>query len=213
MFIIKIVRSCMRRMLRVVASWLNAISGGRLSPDVVTMTGLLMHIPIAYLIVIGQLYWAAGLLFIFGLFDTLDGELARLQHRSSARGMLLDALTDRLKEVILYSGAAVKLSSNDQMAAAWCVLACGASLSVSYVKAKGEAAIANQNKTIDHHTLNYLFQDGIMSFEVRMFVFFVGLLADKLLWAVIIIAVASALTMIKRFINISRALMAANVSD
>ncbi len=213
MFVIKFVRSVIRRLLRVVARWLNTLTGGHLSPDTVTMVGLLMHIPIAYLIVIGQFYWAAGLLVVFGLFDTLDGELARLQHRSSARGMLLDALTDRLKEVIIYCGAAIKLSTNDRAAAAWCVLACGASLSVSYVKAKGEAAIANQNKSIDHHALNYLFQDGIMSFEVRIFVFLVGLITNQLLWAVILIGLASTLTMIKRFINISKALTAANVSD
>src|SRR5688572_7719398 len=96
----------MRTGLRHVARWIDRVSGGRVSPSAVTIFGVLMHLPIAIMIARGRFLVAAILLFIFGLFDTLDGELARLQKKASPRGMLLDATTDRMKEVMLYSGAA-----------------------------------------------------------------------------------------------------------
>jgi len=176
----------------------------------VTYAGFAMHLPIAVLIATGHNLWAAGLLVVFGLFDTLDGELARLQKRAGPRGMLLDASTDRMKEVLLYSGAGYALALGEHPAtAAWAVAACGASLCVSYVKAKGEAAIASVEsgrKGIPHATLNRMFADGLLSFEIRMAVLVVGLLAGQLVWAVAAIAVLAAFTAFQRLIRISRAL-------
>jgi phosphatidylglycerophosphate synthase len=191
--------------MRAIAVGLNSVSGGRISPNAITLIGLAMHIPIAWLIATEHFPWAAILLVIFGLFDTLDGELARLQKRASAAGMLLDASTDRLKEVFLYSGAAYALASSPTPHhAAWAVAACGFSLSVSYVKAKGETAISGSNLTPNE--INRLFQDGLLRFEVRMFLLVVGLLIDQLMWTVAIIAVLSAFTVLQRLTTISRKL-------
>jgi phosphatidylglycerophosphate synthase len=144
-------------------------------------------------------------LVIFGLFDTLDGELARLQKRASSAGMLLDASTDRMKEVLLYSGIAYSLAVSPQPAtAAWAAFALGASICVSYVKAKGETAIASSG--LSANEVNKLFQDGLLRFEVRMFLLVVGLLSNQLLWVVIVIGVLSAFTAIDRLIKISRRL-------
>jgi CDP-diacylglycerol--glycerol-3-phosphate 3-phosphatidyltransferase len=206
MRLIDLVRTRIRAVVKLFAHWLNRVTNGKITPDSVTWVGFLMHIPIAYCIVRGDYILGAILLVIFGLFDTLDGELARLQSRASSRGMLLDALTDRLKEVTLYTGIAVRLSDVHSAAVAWCVLACGASLSVSYVKAKGEAAIASQSKGMNHHKMNYLFKDGLMSFEIRMVVLIVGLLINQLPIAVIFIALSSLLTVIPRYTHIAREL-------
>lgn len=200
------IRNVIRSSIRHFARWLNTATKGKLSPNSVTLFGFIMHIPIAYLIVLNQFYLAAVLLIVFGLFDTLDGELARLQNRASPQGMLLDALTDRLKEVVLYTGIAIELSQTHRSAVAWCVVACGASICVSYVKAKGEAALASQVDSIPHHTLNYIFKDGLMAFEVRMTVLVLGLLFHQLLAVVIIISITSLYTIIPRFLHIAREL-------
>ena len=86
------------------AKLIDKTTKGWVTPDMVTLFGFAMHLPIAWFIATGADLWAAGLLIVFGLFDTLDGELARLQQKASARGMLLDASTDRMKEVLLYTG-------------------------------------------------------------------------------------------------------------
>jgi CDP-diacylglycerol--glycerol-3-phosphate 3-phosphatidyltransferase len=201
------VKQTVRAGMRRLAVGLNHASRGRLSPDAITIAGFVMHAPIAWLIATSHNLWAAALLVILGLFDTLDGELARLQKRDSPRGMLLDASTDRLKEVLLYSGAAYALALGPHPAtAAWAAAACGTSLSVSYVKAKGEAAIAASRQDLTHAQLNRLFSSGLLSFEVRMAVLVVGLLANRLVIAVAVVAVLAGFTALQRLVQISRQL-------
>ncbi len=200
-------KSATRSLMRQVARWLNFATNGKLTPNMVTITGFVMHVPIALLIGLGHNLWAALLLLIFGLFDTLDGELARLQKRDSAKGMLLDASTDRLKEVLVYSGAGYALALGHHPAsAAWAAAACGASLSVSYVKAKGEAAVAASRKELTHAQLNHLFGGGLLSFEMRMIVLIAGLLVNQLIAAVILIALLAGFTALQRLVQISRQL-------
>ncbi len=199
-------RTIVRGWMNLFASFLNTISGGRLSPNAVTVVALLMHLPIAYLIATNHFWWAAGLLLVFGLFDALDGALARLQKRAGNAGMLLDATTDRMKEVLLYCGVAYSLvgSANPKLAV-WAVAACGASLSVSYVKAKGETAVSDSNLTPNE--INRLFQDGLLRFEIRMTILIIGLVVNQLAPAVIIIAIFSAYTAIDRLLKITKFLL------
>jgi CDP-diacylglycerol--glycerol-3-phosphate 3-phosphatidyltransferase len=201
------IKNHVRAVMRVVARGLNKVTGGKVTPNGVTIFGTLMHIPIAFLIASEHFYWAAGLLLVFGLFDTLDGELARLQGRSSVQGMLLDASTDRLKEAMLYTGIAYVLATGAHPAgAAWAAAAVGASISVSYVKAKGEAAVASSEKEIPHHVLNRMFADGIFTFEIRMFILLVALLANQLMIATAIVAIGASFTVLQRLVRISRRL-------
>ncbi len=201
------VRAYVRKVIRYLAVGLNKLFRGRLSPDMVTTTSWIMHIPIGILIGYGKLELAAVLLIIFGLFDVLDGELARLQKTASERGMLYDASTDRVKEVILYSGVAFWLSATEY--SSWtflAVIACGASITVSYVKAKGEAAIAVKNKSIGHHELNRMFKEGVVSFEARIFILILGLIFNQLLVTTALIAVLSSYTVFERLVIIGRKL-------
>ena len=202
---IDIIRNAIKALMSALAITLNKATGGKLSADVITLIGLFSHIPIAWLIAIQKNYLAAGLLVFFGLFDSVDGALARAQKKSSSRGMLLDASTDRIKEVILYIGASSALVASGYASwAGWAVAACGASLVVSYVKAKGETAISD--KKLSPSDINRIFADGIMRYEIRMFVLIVGLLTNTLRYALVFIAVTSAITAIGRFHKISQKL-------
>lgn len=194
--------------VRQAARFLNYLSEGKLTPNAVTITGLLAHLPIAMLIATRHDLVAAILLAIFGLFDALDGELARLQKRSGPTGMLLDATTDRFKEVMLFSAVAYNfISTGHAYLAVWAVIACGASLSVSYVKAKAEVAIATSGHT---KNLNNQFKDGLMRFEIRIIILILGLLTNRLEWAIIFIAILASFTAIQRLINASRKLNVQN---
>lgn len=213
------IRDAVRGMMSHVARILNAVTDGKLSPNTITLFGLFMHFPIALFIAKGYFGYAVIFLVIFGLFDTLDGELARLQKKTSNAGMLLDATTDRMKEVLLYSGVAYyfverytettqelflpeKLSLATLLATT--VLAAGGSLLVSYVKAKGETALAGGN--LSPNEVNRLFQDGLLRFEVRMAILIVGMMFSMkgLVIAIFIIAIFSWLTAISRLVAISR---------
>ncbi|MDQ5963274.1 MAG: CDP-diacylglycerol---glycerol-3-phosphate 3-phosphatidyltransferase [Patescibacteria group bacterium] len=194
--------------MRRVAGGLHAASRGYITPNGVTWFGFLMHVSIAYLIATGHPWRAAAFLAVFGLFDTLDGELARLQGRVSDFGGLLDATTDRLKEVLLYSGVAyffVTYGTLDwRKYAAIAVAACGASICVSFVKSKGETLIAAQKKKLSYSELNHLFGGGLFPFEVRMVVLLAGLIFGYLPQAVTIIAVGATLTVFQRLYRISK---------
>lgn len=197
------------------AKTLNSVFKGRLSATMVTLSGAAAHLPIAWLIAAGRHQLAAVLLVIFGLFDVLDGELARVQNRASSRGMLLDASTDRFKEVVLYIGVAYYFAALGRpYLPSWAVAACGASLAVSYVKAKGETALgplSRQRATrlpteLNVQQINRLFAGGLGRFEVRISLLIAGLAIGQLTAAVISVALLASLSALARLISISRAL-------
>ena len=199
------VRVLVRKVIRRLAVWLNHLANGRLTPDMVTTAGWVMHIPIAVLIAYGKLELAAVLLIFFGLFDVLDGELARLQKTASEWGMFYDASTDRVKEVILYSGVAYWLSSNGHSQWAFlAVILCGGSITANFVKAKGEVAIAVKNKSIGYHELNRMFKDGIVTLEVRITILILGLLLNQLLLTTALLAVLSSYLVYERMVLIGK---------
>lgn len=189
--------------MRRIAGVLNAVTGGKLSPNAISIIGFLAHIPIAYLIGGGHLVLAALLIIVFGLFDALDGELARLQNKTSAIGMFLDSSSDRLKEIVLYCGMvyAILATAHTRLAIFVLVGALGVSLLTSYLNAWGEVVLAHFGHTKNHQT-NQTFRSGFLGFETRMFLIVVGLLFDKLLLVLCIIFVLGIITVWQRFTNI-----------
>lgn len=201
----KLVKKYIRGRFALLASWLNRVTKGRIRPDDVTWVALVAHVPIMIFILQGSLVYAGLLLIFFGLFDTLDGALARVQNSASQRGMMLDALTDRLKEILLYSGFAGYFAVQGQT---WAVIASvlvlGTSMAVSYAKAKGEAVVST--KDIDHAKLNRMFEDGLGGFETRITVLIIGCLFSVPALAIIIVGVLASNTLYVRVRNINKAL-------
>lgn len=197
------VRDSVRKQIKEIAEMLNKATDGKLTPNMITITGLLAHFWIAYLITQEDFITSGILLVIFGLFDALDGQLARIQNKSSNAGMVLDAVTDRIKEVTLYTALAYYLANTNQpVLAVWVVVACGASLLVSYIKAKGETALTDSKLSANEK--NRVFQDGIFRFEIRMFILVLGLLTGYVAESVMLIAVASSLTAVQRLMVVMR---------
>lgn len=200
-----LIRDFFRKHIKRLAITLDKISSSRLSAGHITVTSLAGHIPIAWLIIVDQLFWAAIALFIFGMLDVLDGELARYQKKASVQGMVLDATTDRLKETLLFSAAAYWIGTTDNSNWTWLVvLALGTSLSSNFLKAKAEAAVALKNPKIDHHRLNRMFSEGLVEFDARMIIFGAGLLFNQLFFAIIVLAAVSSYSAIERFSIIRR---------
>lgn len=199
--IIDSVGNSVRTLMRNLAKLINKISNGRITPDFITYTSLFAHLPIAYLIAIGNFMWAGILLIVFGLFDALDGELARLQKADSPRGMVLDASTDRIKESLLYIGVAYFFVQNNlEIFAVWAVAVCAGALLVSYIKAKAETAIKDKN--LSANQINRLFKSGLMRYEIRMLVLIIGLLFNVLQGTVVILAITTWFTALLRLVKI-----------
>ena len=188
------------------AKALDRQTGGKITPTMITYFGLFMHIPIALLIASGDFLAAAILLIIFGLFDALDGALARVQNSTSHMGMFIDSATDRVKEILLYTALAYYFVSVYTAAiTVWVVAACGAALLVSYMNAWGEVA-TNKAQKNKNHSVNKSFRGGIMSFDIRILTLIIGLLANRPDIAIILIAVFSVLTALQRYLLIIKRL-------
>ena len=111
------------------------------TPDTVTVAGLLLSWVAAWLLARGALAGGALVLAAGSLLDMLDGGLARLQGTSSARGAFLDSNVDRLSEAAVYAGLAWQFTAPGAVhraAVLWCVLALGGSLCTSYARARAE---------------------------------------------------------------------------
>lgn len=197
------VRGTVRSLMHRLARELNRLSKGRLQPNTITVAGLLAHIPIAWLISLEYTLLSGILLIFFGLFDTLDGELARLQKTSSPAGMFIDSSTDRIKEIFLYCGITALLFDNgDKYLLVAVTAALGASLATSYLNAWGEAVLANSGDTHKHES-NKTFRSGFLGFDIRMFLLIVGLLLNRLEVVIYTILILAIITVFQRFFNIT----------
>jgi CDP-diacylglycerol--glycerol-3-phosphate 3-phosphatidyltransferase len=79
----------------------------RLKPNILTFIGLAISIGAAYAIVIGYFLLGGALVLVSGLFDLLDGALARFTKQSTKFGAILDSTIDRLSEAAIFCGLLV----------------------------------------------------------------------------------------------------------
>lgn len=197
--IINSLKNIVRIIVRSIAKALNKVFPG-IDPNIITVVGLIAHIPIALLVADNQLVLAGILLVVFGLFDTLDGELARLQNRESLSGRLLDSITDRIKEVFIYGGIAYYFLENQNPKLAFItLLASGAALIISYINAWGEAVLSEK---ISKERKNKLLRTGLMTFEIRITTIIIGLLVNQLAVTITALAVLSWFTLLQRLLNV-----------
>lgn len=190
-----------------VAYFLNRVTKGKLKPTHVTIISLLGHIPVAWALVTCRPILAAVLLGFFSILDALDGALARVQKTASISGMYYDAVSDRIKEVIVFSALAVYVTNHIDTNIVWQVVAVlGTSLLVSYAKAKGEMALEGARTDIDVQKLNRTFGGGLASYEVRVTFLVVGLLFDLLIYVLPLLIVLNIITVITRFLQVNKAL-------
>jgi CDP-diacylglycerol--glycerol-3-phosphate 3-phosphatidyltransferase len=112
----------------------------RLTPNAISMTGLVGNIAAAVLVT-QRLFFLAGIAFIAGsIMDTLDGRYSRMSGKGTLFGAFLDSTLDRLEEgIVLTTVAWYFADRGDAVAAAACVFAVLGSLLVSYTRARAEA--------------------------------------------------------------------------
>jgi CDP-diacylglycerol--glycerol-3-phosphate 3-phosphatidyltransferase len=112
----------------------------RLTPNAISMTGLVLNLAGAVLI-LERHFVAGALAFIVGsIMDTLDGRYSRMSGKGSLFGAFLDSTLDRIEEGVVIAACAWHFAdSGDDVAAAASVLVVLGSLMVSYTRARAEA--------------------------------------------------------------------------
>ena len=122
------------------ATMRNRLIESRLTPNAISLVGLVGNLTAAVLIWQG-LYFLGGIAFIVGsVMDTLDGRYARASGKGTLFGAFLDSTLDRVEEGIVIAAIAYRFAlSGDEFAAAMCVVVVLGSLMVSYTRARAEA--------------------------------------------------------------------------
>ena len=141
-----------------------------------------------YFPVIGSL-----LLLIGGFFDIVDGSVARRTKQLSLKGSFLDSTGDRISEAVIFIGIAV----GNLAGPIWCMVALSLSLLVSYVRAKAKSL------GVDLAGL------GVGERAERLLILaIVSLLpiANAMQWAVLLVSMVAACTVIHRIVVTSRKL-------
>ena len=75
---------------------MSAIGRVPLTPNQVTVVGLVLTFAAAILVAFGELRWAGIVLIVAGTCDILDGALARSTHTSYPYGAFLDSTLDQI---------------------------------------------------------------------------------------------------------------------
>lgn len=78
--------------------------GKRVSPNLITITSIILGILSAALLVTHHAYFAIIFLLFSGYLDTLDGTVARLNTKTSPFGSSLDIIGDRIVEFAIILG-------------------------------------------------------------------------------------------------------------
>jgi CDP-diacylglycerol--glycerol-3-phosphate 3-phosphatidyltransferase len=118
----------------------NRLIESRLTPNAISITGLVLNLAAAVLIT-QRLFFLAGVAFIVGsVMDTLDGRYSRMSGKGTMFGAFLDSTLDRIEEgVVLAAAGWYFADEGEAVVAAACVLTVLGSLMVSYTRARAEA--------------------------------------------------------------------------
>lgn len=164
-----------------------------MSPDHLTILGILFAVVAAIAIGSGALQAGLALVILAALPDMLDGALAKASNTASQRGAFFDSVVDRVTDSVLFGGVAWFFASEKSPHLALLPMAImGVSSLISYERAKAEA-------------LGLHAKGGLMERAERIIVLCIGLLFESILVHILwIMLVLTTVTAIQRFVMVWR---------
>jgi CDP-diacylglycerol--glycerol-3-phosphate 3-phosphatidyltransferase len=165
------------------------LSKSGITPNALTLISLALNIVAAYVIATGHFILGGVLVLVSGLFDLLDGALARFTKQTTKFGAILDSTVDRISEAAILCGLLI-----------WYVPQEGASLKiilifvvligsflVSYIRARAEG-------------LGLQCQVGLFTRAERVIVLAIGLLINQIFIALCVLVVFVFITVVQRLV-------------
>jgi CDP-diacylglycerol--glycerol-3-phosphate 3-phosphatidyltransferase len=160
----------------------------KINPNVLTFLGLLINIGASALLWVGQFRWAGVVIIAAGLFDMVDGRVARETNRVTRFGGFFDSVLDRYSDLALLTGLLVWYGSINRHAyVLLTALAMTGSVMVSYSRARAENSIPSCKV-------------GFMERPERVVLVIIGALLDRMAAVLWVIAVLSNLTVVHRMV-------------
>jgi len=129
---------------RVLTPVTDLLVANRVHPNLLTTLGFLVTVSSGIAFHRHEVRVAGFLILLGGLFDILDGRVARLSDLGSKFGAFYDSTLDRISEIVVYLGMLslyndYRLELGDVGMIYLIMLAMAGSLMISYTRARGEA--------------------------------------------------------------------------
>src|SRR6266853_6143988 len=166
----------------------RALALSRIHPNVLTFLGLVINIVAGFLLAAGRFQAAALVVIGAGLFNMVDGRVARETNRVTRFGGFFDSVIDRYSDLALFMGLLVYYASiNRFFYIVLTAIVMTGSVMVSYTRARAEVTIPKCKV-------------GFLERPERVVLIIIGALFDRMAPVLWVIAVFSNLTVIHRMI-------------
>jgi CDP-diacylglycerol--glycerol-3-phosphate 3-phosphatidyltransferase len=162
-----------------------------ITPNVLTLFGFVLNAIVAYLLATQHLVWGGVMMLFAGLFDMLDGALAKITNQVTDFGGFLDSVVDRYSEAVILFGMLLyyyqEPNNNGLVEIVLLYTILVGSMMISYARSRaGMLGIANDV--------------GLLARPERIILLGIGLLAPTILLVPIlwILAIGTQITAIQR---------------
>jgi CDP-diacylglycerol--glycerol-3-phosphate 3-phosphatidyltransferase len=154
----------------------------RVHPNVLSLLGVAVSLGGAWAFAEGAFRIGAFVILLGGLFDLVDGVVARRQGRATRFGGFLDSSLDRVVDMALLLGLVMHYAGGGATSLAWlAALALVATVLVSYTKARAESVVPD-------------FKGGLLERAERIVILVLGGLTGWMPLALAIVALGSCIT-------------------
>ena len=167
----------------------RALALSRIHPNVLTFIGLVINAVAALLLARGS-FFAAGLVIILaGIFDMVDGRVARETQQVTPFGGFFDSVMDRYSDLVLLMGLLVYYASiNRFFYIVLTAVVMTGSVMISYTRARAENVIPKCKA-------------GFMERPERIVLLIIGALFNRMAQVLWVIAVLANITVIHRMLH------------
>jgi CDP-diacylglycerol---glycerol-3-phosphate 3-phosphatidyltransferase len=177
-------RACNKVIMLIV----RGLALSKIHPNVLTFIGLLINVVAAVLLAAGQFRSAGFVIIGAGLFDMVDGRVARETNQVTRFGGFFDSVLDRYSDLGLLVGLLVYYGSiNRSFYVVLTALVMTASVMISYTRARAENTIPSCKV-------------GFMERPERVVLLIIGALFDRMAPVLWVIALLGNLTVVHRMI-------------
>jgi CDP-diacylglycerol--glycerol-3-phosphate 3-phosphatidyltransferase len=166
----------------------RSLALSRIHPNALTLIGLLINVYAAWLLASGQFMGAGFTIIGAGIFDMVDGRVARETNQVTRFGGFFDSVLDRYSDLLLLMGLLVYYANiGRNLYVVLTAVVMTASVMVSYTRARSENAIPSCKV-------------GFLERPERIVLLIIGALFDRMAPVLWTIAVVGNLTVIHRMI-------------
>ena len=100
---------------RILDAIVSGLASLRIHPNILTLIGMVINIFATVLFAKGIFTWAALVIMFAGVFDIVDGEVARRTNRDTKFGAFFDSVVDRYSDLLLLLGLIIWYAKVDRI--------------------------------------------------------------------------------------------------